>query len=534
MADVGNFDWGWEEPSWNTAWFDPSWPAGDTFGAYPDFQLSASDFGYTGQLGDSPFYTSGTGEDLFYDNQTGNYVTFNDIARYDPGIAAELDPDAYGRYVAGVRDAGLTTDTSVNTGGTSGGTGILDNLAKYGPLAAVGGVGLVGLIGTLQKAMQGDQQAITTLERQVAGASPEERQLLSGVLGSVGQLNQLAFGTGGAGGAGGGGAAPASGPAGDIQQRLFAGQLSREQAIHALANMTDNPGGLVDSWLAAGAPGGAGGGGGALRTGGIVGGLESRLPSEEAAFGLGAERAGLATQDLDALMAALGPGVLGAGDLMSGQQSILDPLAGAGAALARGQLNITPELERSVEQAFSPALGDLATQLIEAARNRGFAGGADLLTQAPASALGQTALRDLQGQMAQAKLGLATSLPSTAANIAGAYNTPLAARAQIGSNLVGMNQGVIGTLLNIANQGMSNRMNLFGAMAAPLSATGSALGQAGQNRLAGAGSTQTTTQPQGTLLDAFQPLSSLLSGVGGALGGYAALTRPATTLRLGY
>jgi len=526
-----NFGWGWEQPDWTTAYFDPSMPPLD-YGGYPDFQLSNSDFGYTGQLGDSSFYTAGDSSNLYYDTQTGQYIGFDQIAQYDPGIAMELDPTAYDQYVASVRDAGLTGDTAVNTASGGGGTDLMGTLSKYGPLAAVGGVSLVGLIGTIQKAMQGDQAAVQTLERQVAGASPEERQLLSGVLGSVSNLNRLAFGTGGGGG--GGGVAPATGPTGDVQRQLLGGQLSREQAIHALANLTDNPGALVDSWIAGGPTGGAGGGGGGFQSGGLVGSLEGRFPGEEAAFSAGLGRTGATGQTVDQLIRSMLPGLMGgAQGILGGQQSILSPLADAGAAMAQGQLNITPELERTVEQAFSPAMGDLATQLIEAARNRGFAGGADLLTQAPASALGQTALRDLQGQMAQAKLGLAAGLPGAAANIAGAYNTPAAVRGQLGSNLLGYDQNIINTLLGVAGQGMSNRLGMFNAVSAPLSVGGNILGQAGQNRLAGAGSTTTTTAPQGTLLDAFQPLSSLLSGVGGALQGYAAMNRPQLSLNLG-
>lgn len=80
---------------------------------------------------------------------------------------------------------------------------------------------------------------------------------------------------------------------------------------------------------------------------------------------------------------------------------------------------LTPGVNRLVEQAYDPALGNIATQAIRSARKRGFAGGAELLNTGPGGAVAGPALADLQGQMANSKLNLLQSLP-------GLYNAPIA------------------------------------------------------------------------------------------------------------
>ena len=102
---------------------------------------------------------------------------------------------------------------------------------------------------------------------------------------------------------------------------------------------------------------------------------------------------------------------LGTTPLQLDQKTLLD-------AIFTGN-GLTPGVNRLVEQAYDPALGNIATQAIRSARKRGFAGGSDLLNTGPGGAIAGPVLADLQGQMAGSKLGLLQSLP-------GLYNQPIA------------------------------------------------------------------------------------------------------------
>lgn len=207
------------------------------------------------------------------------------------------------------------------------------------------------------------------------------------------------------------------------------------------------------------------------------------------------------------------PGVLG------GQEQILNQL------LQATQGNLSPGLLRLIEQSFQPQMGNIATQAIEAARQRGFAGGAELLNQAPAGALAGPALADLQGQMAQAKLGLIPMLGQAA----GAYSTPAALRLAGTSQLLNLNQNIMQALMGAGQQGIQNRLGFMGAATGQLGTQGN-LGNVG--RLNTGTTTQTTSQPS-SLLDAFAPLAGLLGGVGGLLGGFGAMQpRPTYNLNL--
>jgi len=75
-----------------------------------------------------------------------------------------------------------------------------------------------------------------------------------------------------------------------------------------------------------------------------------------------------------------------------------------------------------VEQAFQPQMGDLYTQAAQQGAARGFHDSP--ATSPPGGAILGPGLANLQGQMAQAKLGLMQSLP-------GLYNTPV--QTQIGA-----------------------------------------------------------------------------------------------------
>ena len=249
--------------------------------------------------------------------------------------------------------------------------------------------------------------------------------------------------------------------------------------------------------------------------------LGARVGPEEGAFQSGVQGLGTQAQNLGQLGTALSPSYLqGLPGLLQGQESILNAYTPTGTALAGGDLPITPGMERTVEQAFSPMFGDVASRLIEESRQRGFAGGAELLLQAPASSIGQTALRDLQGQMAAAKLNLAQAHPGLVAQAAGAYSTPAALRIQGASQLQNLNQNLVQALGNVGQQGMGNRLDFLRATSAPLSALGNIGSNLQTGRVGAGGQTQTSTTPT-SLLDSFAPLASLLGGVGGSLSGLA-------------
>ena len=116
----------------------------------------------------------------------------------------------------------------------------------------------------------------------------------------------------------------------------------------------------------------------------------------------------------------------------------------------------------------------------------------------------------LGGQQALAELELAQNLPMNAANIAQAYNTPIASRLAGLGNLGQMGQGALSPLMQIGQYGPGAQNQLIAAL------SGLTQTQA-QNR----GTTQTSTaqMPGMTLLDAFAPTAQLLGGVGGLLGG---------------
>lgn len=131
--------------------------------------------------------------------------------------------------------------------------------------------------------------------------------------------------------------------------------------------------------------------------------------------------------DMDNWGKILGFGTLGAGALGAGMQMFGKPpqskvsyqpspyqqqafqMGQGSLGQAQGLLQnpqIPPALAQLVEQAFQPQMGNIATQAIESARKRGFAGGAELLNTGPGGAIAGPMLSDVQGQIAQAKLGL--------------------------------------------------------------------------------------------------------------------------------
>lgn len=185
------------------------------------------------------------------------------------------------------------------------------------------------------------------------------------------------------------------------------------------------------------------------------------------------------------------------------QMQIMQALGPTATGLARGSVPLTPELQRTVETAFTPQLGSIAQQAIESARQRGFPGGAELLGQGPAGAIAGPALADLQGQIAAAKLQYATGLPMQAANI------------------LQMLSGSAGQAGQLQQSQFGGGLNLL---------------QLQQNARLGAAGQQTTQQtfPGAPLANAAQGFGNVLGGVGGALGGYAAINRPQLDLNTLY
>lgn len=164
------------------------------------------------------------------------------------------------------------------------------------------------------------------------------------------------------------------------------------------------------------------------------GGLGSWLGQPQNALGLGGGLAGLLGTIMNggkgatsqpvlptAAKAQIGqanqitqPGATGQLPLQQMQMSLLQ-------SLANGQ-GLPPGYQQLVEQAFQPQMGDLYTQAANMGAARGFHDAP--ATSPPGGAILGPGLANLQGQMAQAKLGLMQSLP-------GLYNTPV--QTQIGA-----------------------------------------------------------------------------------------------------
>lgn len=222
-----------------------------------------------------------------------------------------------------------------------------------------------------------------------------------------------------------------------------------------------------------------------------------------------------------------GPGLLGqiyggASGILGQQGGILGALAGPASGLARGELNITPELNAMVDKAYQTRGGDIIQQAMENARSRGFAGGKELVYGA-GSPVAAPMFADLQSQMANSKLNLAQQLPQLAANIAGAYSTPGALRFSAANQLQNLNQNLLSAIGDIGQRGIQNRINFLGARSGLINAA-SGLGNVQQGGRLGAGGTNTTTRNPSSLLDAFAPLASLLSGTGQSLAGLGMLS----------
>lgn len=225
---------------------------------------------------------------------------------------------------------------------------------------------------------------------------------------------------------------------------------------------------------------------------------------------------------MDALERARAQGFHGGAEVFrEGAPGALVDRTMAEAVRQRGTLaGLQAQDELSLAQAL-PLLGaNLATQ----GANIGFSGNAQ--NRALAELLGgmtnqRLAIPQLASGLETQRVGTEAAKLGALGGAAGAYNTPLSIGVQGGSNLVNLNQQLAESLGGFANVGQSQRQGLIGA------ATGAG-NVLQQGRLAGAGSSQTTSQPS-SLLDAFAPTASLLGGVGGLLSGIGNMNRPASS-----
>lgn len=323
------------------------------------------------------------GQSLWYDTQTQQFVTPQQMMQIDPAAAQEALGGAGGQLTTNMQAPGAPPVGGAGTPGAPGTTpSTTDQLLKWLALGGVGIGGVLGLAGALQTAQGKGDKTTTETQRDVAPATPGEGALTDALM-----------------------------------RQVMQGQGPYNQLTSQLQQASD---------------------------------LQMQI------------------------MQALGPTATG---------------------LARGSVPLTPELQRTVETAFTPQLGSIAQQAIESARQRGFPGGAELLGQGPAGAIAGPALADLQGQIAAAKLQYATGLPMQAANILQILSGQAGQAGQL-------QQSQFGQGLNLLQLQQNAR-----------------LGAAGQN---------TTQQsfPGAPLAGAAQGFGNVLGGVGGALGGYAAINRP--------
>ena len=140
--------------------------------------------------------------------------------------------------------------------------------------------------------------------------------------------------------------------------------------------------------------------------------------------------------------------------------------------LAQGQLPIGPDLISQVTKAFSSASGDIAEQAIQNARERGFAGGTELLG-GPGSPYASRALAQLGSDVSRELINLGLGMPQAAA-------------------------GIQGQLMQSAMQPLQAQTNLLNVL--------------GSQR--GMTQTGTMTGPEPTLMSSFSQIAPFLVGMG--------------------
>jgi len=196
---------------------------------------------------------------------------------------------------------------------------------------------------------------------------------------------------------------------------------------------------------------------GALAGGGRGGSVTPQMSMEQRNVG----------HQTDTALHQLNPFVQGTSPLQQQQMSLLQ-------ALASGQ-GLPPGYAQLVEQAFQPQMGSITQQAIESARRRGFAGGAELLNQGPGGAIAGPALADLQGQMAQAKLGLMQSLP-------GLYNQPIQTQGNFATQQVAGYNNLMRGYPTGQTQSQPLGPQIGQAIGQGLTGIGSAMGQQSQQQ----------------------------------------------------
>jgi hypothetical protein len=204
------------------------------------------------------------------------------------------------------------------------------------------------------------------------------------------------------------------------------------------------------------------------------------------------------------LLSSLAPQyAAGLSPLQVAQNQVLGPLSTYTNNLLSGNMQIPAGLQGLVDQAYQAQINQAVQNAVTGARNQGFAGGAELLARAPASGPFGTALAGIEANKAQSLLDLLTkTIPQTATNVAGAYNTPAQNQSQFAQNWINSLQGA-------GQQGITNQLNFLNqAMGVP-----KALGEIGTSG-AGGGATATQTTNQST----FNQLNSLLGSLGQTLG----------------
>jgi hypothetical protein len=206
----------------------------------------------------------------------------------------------------------------------------------------------------------------------------------------------------------------------------------------------------------------------------------------------------------------------GQNPLQQQQGSILSALAPQAANLASGNVQIPPQLRALIQQAYEPYVGDITRQAIESARNRGFAGGADLLN-GPAGTIAGPALANLPGLEANSLLQAMLQFPQASAQMAGAYNQPINQLTGIATGSMSPQQGQVSGYQNAFNAypvGQTQQNTNYGAGA------GQAIAGAGAGYGMASGQNQQAQQQQTNFNSLLNTLQGNQQSAGGMSGIY--------------
>ena len=330
---------------------------------------------------------------------------------------------------------------------------------------------------------------------------------------------------------------------------------------------------MVRQWQSEGRLGGGGGagfGGGDVGFGGgggLMGRISGRSPFEDLAYAQGI--GGLSELQASAMPASLP--LMGLGGAVPGlaasQAGLLGQAGGnvpqmnpafqaalaqqAARAAGGGLPSLDPATEALVNAMFSGpqaelegAMANIVQNAVEQGRRRGFTYDLQegpvrqmVSQEMPGIARAQALL---ESQKAAQKLSLAQSLPmlggqleaarmnplatsaGTLGSLSGMYNQPLALRFAGMESAGRLGGGTSEALTRLGQQGIMSQVDLVNALAG--------LGRSQQRP---GGTTQTTLDQPFSLMDAFDPLSKILGGVGGVLGGLGSMNRPQYNIQWG-